>query len=186
MSEPNETVNAAQQAPENDASVDQSNAALDALQQDLDAAVDAEPVNDPAVDADGVAPEVADGVAPKVVFAQDFGGITVDPSNNVFINMGKAPAPTKFKAKVGKAVVYAQVIKSYGFDKATGESYLVLTDGSKHQRPPLHGYAPKDGDYFVSAAPITRLSDDRVYVEAPETAIIGAVLFNSLYSPVTE
>lgn len=186
MSEPNETVNAAQQAPENDASVDQSNAALDALQQDLDAAVDAEPVNDPAVDADGVAPEVADGVAPKVVFAQDFGGITVDPSNNVFINMGKAPAPTKFKANVGKAVVYAQVIKSYGFDKVMGEAYVVLADGTVRQRPPLHGYAPKEGDYFVSAEPVTRLPEGRAYVEAAETAIVGAALFNSLYSPATE
>lgn len=179
MSEPNETVNAAQQAPENDASVDQSNAALDALQQDLDAAVDAEPVNDPAVDADGVAPEV--------VFAQDFGGITVDhPSNNGFINMGKAPAPTKFKANVGKAVVYAQVIKSYGFDKVMGEAYVVLADGTVRQRPPLHGYAPKEGDYFVSAEPVTRLPEGRAYVEAAETAIVGAALFNSLYSPATE
>jgi hypothetical protein len=179
------------------------------LQADLDAAMDAEPdvddpatwtgigltdmeqdafesasfmqtVNDLAVDADAVAPEL--------VFASKPGEITLDPSGNVFVNAGKAPevVPNKYKANVGKVIVYAQKVAAYAHSAKTGEATVVLADGTVQPRPTLHGYVPKVGDYFVSAAPITRISADRAYVEAPETAIVGADLFNSLYSAVKE
>jgi hypothetical protein len=88
---------------------------------------------------------------------------------------------TKYKANVGGAIVWAQPIASFGYDKNYGH-FITLTDGTNQSRPTLHGYNPMVGDYFVQSYKTTLLGDGRTYVEPAETAIVGKALFESLYT----
>jgi len=181
------SVEAATQAPEN-ADPEVCNNALAALDAELDAAVDAEPESGRSTDGRPVQFYGQDSaVDAEPVFAHDANSITIDPNGTVWVNKGKAPAPTtKFKALNGGQIVYALPVKGFRADQKTAEHFIILSDDSERPRPLLHGYIPKVGDMFVQYTPITVLDTNQAYVEQGETIIMGKRLFEALYYPVQE
>lgn len=93
----------------------------------------------------------------------------------------------KYRANVGGGIVEAQKIKDYRFDAKAQQQYLVLGDDTRRPQPVLHGMKPMIGDWYVETSTgTTRLRDGSQYEERSAAAIIKAVDFALVYTPVSE